>query len=466
MATVLQKQPMTAKSITSWLLTVGIPLAIMLIPTNELLTPQLRTYFALTVFAIMVFVFENMNTTAIAILLPISYVIIAKAPAAAVFAPWSTFVPWSVLGGLFFANIMERTGLLRRIAYHCILITGASYNGIIWGLALAGVALFCVIPGSTPFPMAALAYGICISLELGKSKESAGITIAAGFAALLPGLFIFNPSFFLLVGLGAPVAGPVSMQWFQYFYNNAVIVLFYILMFFILTKMFKTSKPISGKEYFKTELEKLGKLKFSEKKLLVIIAILFTFFLTTKYHGVDAAWGFAIFPLLAYFPGFNIGEKEDLIKVNYGMVLFTMGCMAIGTTAGALGLGKVVATVLVPMLQGKSITFILGTVFAGIFGVNFLMTPLAIMSAFTLPLTQIAVDFGINPAALYFFIQYAVDQIVLPYEYVLYLIFFSFGLISMKDFAKAFATKSIVAAIFFFAVVMPYWKLIGLLMLP
>ena len=71
---------------------------------------------------------------------------------------------------------MERVGLLRRIAYKCILLTGASYKGIIWGIALAGVVIFLLMPNdNAAVPIAALAYGICLSLNLKKGPESAGI---------------------------------------------------------------------------------------------------------------------------------------------------------------------------------------------------------------------------------------------------------------------------------------------------
>jgi len=202
-----------------------------------------------------------------------------------------------------------------------------------------------------------------------------------------------------------------------------------------------------------------------EKKILVMCAMLLVFLLTPQYHKIEAGWGFVIFPMLLYFPGFNVAVPDDIKKVNYGMAIFTAACMGIGTTAGALGLGKLVGGLAMPLLAGKGITFIFAAVFTMIFSLNFLMTPLAIMSAFTLPLTQIAMNFGINPAAMYMFIQMAIDQIILPYEYVLYLIFFSFGLVKLSDFAKFQAAKTILAVIFFFVILLPFWRMIGFLMI-
>ena len=460
-----EKQAMSMKNLITMIMTFALPLAILLIPTTELFTPQIRLYLVITLFAILTFIFGNINQTAIAILLPITYVILVQAPAAAVFAPWSTYIPWFIIGGLFLANVMDRTNLLKRIAYNSILLTGASYNGIIWGLALAGIILFLLIPGNTVFPLAALAYGLCKALNLDIGKETAGITMAAAIAAMLPYWFIFNANYGLVSGLSKDLANQVELTWIQFTMYNSVSILFYAFMFWIITKMFKPSAPINAKEYFKSELGKLGKMSFDEKKVLVMSGMLFIFLLTTQYHKIEAGWGFVIFPMLLFFPGFNVATNEDLNKVNYGMAIFTAACMGIGTTAGALGLGKVVAAFLMPLLAGKGVTFIFGTVYTMFFTLNFLMTPLAIWSAFTIPLTEIAMSFGINPAAFHTFLLVASDAIILPYEYVLYLIFFSFGIVKLSDFVKFQAVKAILSIIFVFAILLPFWKLIGFLMM-
>ena len=43
------------------IVTIGAPLAIMLIPINEVFTAQLKLYFAVTLAAVLAFAFENFN---------------------------------------------------------------------------------------------------------------------------------------------------------------------------------------------------------------------------------------------------------------------------------------------------------------------------------------------------------------------------------------------------------------------
>ena len=167
MSSTLDRRTPSVKTVLIWLVTLGFPLALLCIPTNDLFTGQIRLFLALTLFAILTFAFENMPQTMIAILLPIAYVITGIAPAEKAFGPWMQYVPWMVLGGLILADALNSAGLLKRIAYKCIILTGASYNGILIGLALAGTVLNIFIPSQAVVPMAALSYGICVALELG-----------------------------------------------------------------------------------------------------------------------------------------------------------------------------------------------------------------------------------------------------------------------------------------------------------
>ena len=92
-----------------------------------------------------------------------------------------------------------------------------------------------------------------------------------------------------------------------------------------------------------------------------------------------------------------------------------------------------------------------------------LFRSLAIMAAFSAPLAEVALGLGIDPLAFFYTIFHAVDQIIFPYEYVLYLIYFAFGLITIKDFMKIFSIKMVTSIILILFVLIPYWKLIGLL---
>ncbi len=442
-------------------ITIAFPLALIFVPTNEVFTPQMRLFFIVTLIAIFSFATDSLPQTGVALALPIVYILTGLAPGQVAFAPWLNYIPWMVIGGLLLAVVLEKTGLLKRIAYLCILATGASYKGIIWGLTLTGVIMNLLIPGQAVIPMAALSYGICKALDLQPGKAAAGITLSAAMASLLPLNWLYNSNLMIIVGLGVSAGGPSTVGWFDVLTHNVPMILYTAIMAFLCTVFFKPEKTISGKDYFQSELHKMGNMQMNEKKALAVTIILFAFLLTSKLHHLDPAWGFALIPCLYFLPGIDLVDKDDIAKVNWGFVFFVTACLSIGNVAGALGMGKVIAGIVLPILQGKSYYVFFLFVWFLFFTCNFLMTPLAMEAAFTQPLTEICINLGIDPMSLYYVIMSGVDQVVLPYEYALYLIFFSFGMVKVGDFAKIMSVKIVVNFILVFGLLIPYWNMMG-----
>jgi len=453
---------MDKKYLIFWVITIALPLAIMLIPVSEVFTAQLRLYLAITLCAIFMFAFEAIPNLIPALLLPSAYLLTKLAPAAAVFGPWSTYIPWMFMGGILLANCIETTGLLRRIAYWSIIKTGGTYNGILYGILLAGIILNLLIPAQAVIPLAAFTYGICMALNLGKSKESAGIMLAGAFAALLPLFFFYNPNFAVVLGAASTVH-PVKMTWFTYFFHNLPNIPWAFLCIFITSKVFKPSKPFDVKDFIVEEHKRLGPMSILEKKAMFVCLLLIAFLMTGGLHGIEIGWGFVIAAALMYMPGINVGTDQDIKRINFPILFFVTACMAIGSVANVLGFGKLLAQALLPIMSSSGTTGTIGLVWLLCVVANFLMTPLAIMAAFSAPLAEVALGLGIDPLAFFYTIFHAVDQIIFPYEYVLYLIYFAFGLITIKDFMKIFSIKMVTSIILILFVLIPYWKLIGLL---
>ena len=443
-----------------WICTIGLPVLVMLIPTNESFNSNIRLFLALTLCAILTFAFDNINQTVVALCLPILYVVCGLAPATVAFSPWLQYVPWMTIGGFILAAVLDRVGLLKRLACHIILLTGAKYIGIIWGLAISGV--ICAITGVGVIPVFALAYGVCKALNTGVSKTSAGILLSAAMGVLMASTYLFLGPLIPL-GVGMAVTGPISpLGFLEAFYVNAPSILGFVIMIFILGKMTKPKESLDGKEYFKNQLVSMGKMTTEEKKSAVVTILLLLFCITSgKLHHIEVGWGFILIPALLFLPGINVGKVEDIKGVNWPFMFFVTACMGIGAVAGALGIGNLIADTAMPLLQGKSyyVFFIFEWIL--IVAGNFILTPLAMQAAFTVPLVQIAAQLDINPMAVYYIMMNACDQIIMPYEYALYLIFFSVGLIKMKDFIQILGVKMILNIVIVFALLIPFWKFIG-----
>ena len=145
------------------------------------------------------------------------------------------------------------------------------------------------------------------------------------------------------------------------------------------------------------------------------------------------------------------------------MVFFCVACLSIGITSSHLGIGKMVAELLIPVLEPLSSNVVVAAI--AIVGVvlNLLLTPFAILAGFSEPIAQIAAGLGINPLGALYGLYVGVDQIFLPYEYLSYLIFYAFGLMKMTDFIKLATTKTVLAVLLIIFVLIPWWNFMGVL---
>ena len=67
---------------------------------------------------------------------------------------------------------------------------------------------------------------------------------------------------------------------------------------------------------------------------------------------------------------------------------------------------------------------------------------------------------GLDPRLLYYSFQYGLDNLLFPYEYALYLYFFSSGYINFKEMLLVMAIRIVLAGAFVAFVAVPYWRLV------
>jgi len=450
------------KTLIMWICVIAAPIIVMLIPTQGVFTPQLRTFSAITLTAILLFAFNILPNFVVAVALPVSYMLLNVAEPNIAFAAWFSNIPWMFMGGFLLANVLERIGLLNRVAFWSIIKTGGTYSGILWGLAIAGIILNLIAPGKAYVPMAALSFGICKALNFEKSRESAGIMMGGFFASWFPTFFLYNPTFAIMPSLGKEVA-PVQITWLQYFINNIPFVLWLAVCIFMVIKLCKPKKQIDIKDYAIQEYSKLGKVSLEEKKSIIVVSLLFIFMFTSDLHGIDVGWGFALIPLLFFIPGINVGKPVDISKINFTMAIFTTACLSIGHVANSLGIGQIIPTAVLPLLQGKSVFFVIGAVWLVCVVAKIFLTPLATYATLTVPLTQIALSLGISPLVIYYTMNLSTTEILFPYQWALVLIFMGYNLTSGKDFTRIWGTKMVLSFVFVLAIAVPYWMLIGLI---
>lgn len=312
--------------------------------------------------------------------------------------------------------------------------------------------------------LAAFTYGLCKSLKFGRSIDSAIIMLVGAFASGSTCSFIYSPFFMSVILPAARAIDPdISVTWLQFFTQNIPLLFVILFVVWLTPKIFKPTQPMPSKEFFQEEYAKLGKMSTEEKIGMWASILLIVFMLTGDIHGIALDWGFISIPWLLFMPGIKIATHEDIRGIDIGMVFFVASCISIGVVSGYLGVGKVIADALVPVLSSASESIVLGCIYLLSVVLNFLLTPLAIVAGFSEPVAQIASGLGMNPLAPLYAIIHGTDGILLPYEYMTYLVFYAFGFIKLADFVKIMGLKIIIVTLVMFTVMPLWWGIIGLI---
>lgn len=441
-----------------------LPLCAALVPCDAAYTIEIKKFLAVTLCAIAMFATEVINNTIASLLLMIFYVIVGIAPFSTAFAAWTQELPWMMIGSFVIVAVIRRTTILKRIAYWCVLRTGGTYRGLLMGMVALGMITCVLIPStSAAVIVAAITYGVCESLQLGRSREAAGIMLAGQLGFMESYLFVYSPTFISVIFSTIQNTYSVDMDYFTFLKHNAIFIPYVFLVGFAMTKMIKPKVPTFDRSVFQEHLRQLGPMRTEEKKSLIILLMLVVYLLTYQWHGQPMVYGFLIAPALLYAPGVQVGKKEDLQQVNYGAVIFIAACMSIGAVASSVGLGDVILDILAPYLQGMNSILFLGLIWLLVVVLNFLMTPVAEMTALGVPLTKICLHMGISPLVMCYTVFQGGSQLLLPYEVTMWLVAFGFGNVPMEDFIKICGMKMLLCGVYLMTAGMLYWKLIGLL---
>jgi di/tricarboxylate transporter len=192
-----------------------------------------------------------------------------------------------------------------------------------------------------------------------------------------------------------------------------------------------------------------------------LILFLILILITDRWHGLDAGWVIILLSFVAFLPVVGLMNEGVFQKMSLTAVFFVVGCMSIGSAATASGADKMLIGAIAPMFEGQSglaamlLGYLAGT------AINFLLTPLAAFSAMTVPITQLALEVGVNPLPVMSAFSYGLEQYIFPYEYAVLLFFYATGWVHLRHIMLVFFMRFFVALILLVAVAYPYWSMLG-----
>lgn len=433
-----------------------LPLFLLLVPTTDTFTAPIRTFFVATLILILCLCLGQIHMMIVTFAIPIVYWLTDLLDMSTALSAYAGSIVWIGVACFILVNILQRIGLMSRIAFFIIYHTGGTYRGFCFGILLVGCILNIIAPapqvGTVMFFLCA---SICKEMDMKVGRTTAGIMFASAVACNTTQLFLYMPT---QQGISLSIVG-VEMTWVKYLIQNIPFILIVLVVTFLITIILPQDEPFNGKEYAKMKLAEMGKVSTEEKITAVVLILFVLFLLTTTYTKLDIVVGFVVVPMVLYVLG--VGKGEDIVKVNFGVLMMIGGCMSIGSAAAACGAGTWIAGILMPLLNGMSEYVFL--FFSYVFGLvmNFLMTPMAAMSSLSQPLADIAASVGVGAKETMLAFCAGLEQWVFPYEVGYLVTLFGLGYMTMKDFMKFGLAKMVVVTIGMLALVIPYWMLIG-----
>lgn len=449
-----------------WLICIFLTGALLLVPSIGWYEGQIKTFIAITVFCLALAAFELLPVAALGLMLPILYLIFGVAPIDAIMSPWSGGITMlMIIGGFLLAAVMEASGVLVRVAYYLMAKVKGSYLKLMIAIYLVSVLLSILMFGGGSYMiMGPLCFGLCAALGAMRTKMGAGIAFACMLGTCSSHAFIYSAtSYAIIKGSSAGAADDVQINILSVLWHNLPTIFIMVAILLITVKWYRPEKELGNTEYFETKLAELGPMTPVEKRSLIILALVFLFMFTTKFHGFPMEYGLFTIPLLAWLPIFRVADVKTFRRVNWDMIFFGAGCVSIGTVASSLGLDTLLAQYCQSYFTGAGTTQVFLILFAIIFVLNFVMTPTAIWSLISAPVFAVTTSIGIPALPVLYFLVTGSEAILLPYEYLPYLIVYSFGMMSMTDFIKLNVMRSCVLLVGIVCLLLPWWHLVGIL---
>lgn len=401
--------------------------------------PKVNMYWFGTILAIAMFASGLLPNFATVVLLLMYYVITGVASPEMAFSGWTAPVPWLSMCGMLLGVLMDKCNLANRIALILLTRIGKTPLRLYAAFLLAGLVLAAIIPDviTVMIIFMTIAQGMCTSLKLNKnSRSSAAIILAAFFGAAIPSA-MYLPNNTGIIGLLMVKDMGVPFTWLSFAFENMGFQAMHALIAYAILHVFGSRELAVHITSFRAvaadELQKLGAMSRNEKKTLLLTVAALIGFISEPLHHIPGYYVFCAVVLLGFTPLFDLLAVEDIEKVQFSILFFIAGCMAIGIIAGSLGIPAWLSEQLMPVLR-EIRSLPLASLFAYWVGVlsNLVLTPVAAATSLSIPMAEIATSLGMPIKPVLYSFLYGLDQFFLPYELAPALIMFATGYVRIR----------------------------------
>jgi anion transporter len=434
---------------------------------------------AITVFVVIWWVFGVMHPAYTTLLLFLGYIVLIGDVTAAdgstvsmtgqVFRLFTLPLGWLMIGAFLIAAAVTKSGLAKRISYFLMIRFARSYKSIIVLGYVLGLVLSFVIPH--PFPRVLLIMAM-LGQVIKEAKANEADTAALGFSVFAAAtatamVLLVGDSVLNVAGVGFSGENVGFIEWIKYMAVPGLIAS--VLMLLLNFAIFKQTGPFEiNKEQIIEDQKKLGPMTRDEKVVGIWVLIALVLWSTDFIHHIDPAWVALMVAVGLALPyiGKVLTPGDIISGVNWPIVLFVVGALAIGSVGSATGMAQWLASTVLPANPPSN-----AFAFAGMIGgVTMLLhmilgSALACMSVVSPPMVNYAISAGWSPIVPALLVYTAVNMhYLLPFQHVTMLLGAGdTGKYGNKETLKYGIPLTLVCLIVMIGVMVPWWMLIGLI---
>lgn len=307
------------------------------------------------------------------------------------FSGFTSTAMWLIVAGFVIGSAITISGLGARMGSLARPHLSKSYPMLIGGLMVLGMAMGFVMPSSMGRAAVLVPVGMALADAFGFEKGSrgrTGVAVIIAFGTNMPSFAILPsniPNVVLsgmaerLLGMHFSYADYLLLHYPVLGIVKSAIIVALVLVFFPARIETRDDKPAESQ-------------KASARRQFALLAVLLVtlgFWATDQIHGINAAWIGLATSLVLMVPQFGfVPPPAFKSSVDFSMLLFVSGALALGAVVNSTGLGEIVArevTALLPLTEGRDfLNFaslsLLGaatSIFTTMPGVPAVLTPLA-----------------------------------------------------------------------------------------
>jgi anion transporter len=357
------------------------------------------------------------------LLMLIAFVVLGLAPPDVVFRLWTLPLMWLIIGAFLMAAAVTKSGLARRVAYFFMIRFATSYRSLVVLTYVLGFVLSLLIPH--PFPRALLTMAVigAIVRHAGMNKaDAAALGLSVFVAATATSMILLTGDSTLniaAVGFSGVQVG--WLEWAKYMAVPGLAAGFLMLGLHLV--VFRQTGPVQiDRRALEEEQRKLGPVTRRELVTLAWVLLALVLWTTDFIHHIDPAWvalGVAV-GLALPIVGDVLDAGDITTGINWPIVLFVVGALAIGTVGKATGMSDWLAALLLPAAPPQNPYAFAALVGGAAMLIHMVLgSALACMSIVAPPMVHYAAAAGWNPLAPALLVYTAVAiHYLLPFQQV------------------------------------------------